>query len=117
MSADVTLERLTPLFLGAVDSLTDASFAQPTALPGWTRAHVVAHVHSNAEALRRLVRWAHTGEESRMYASPEQRADEIQAGAKLDAPTLRSLVHRSAAALADELVELTPDERGHIVIT
>jgi maleylpyruvate isomerase len=117
MSADVTLERLTPLFLDAVDSLSDASFARPTALPGWTRAHVVAHVHSNAEALRRLVRWARTGEESRMYAGPEQRADDIEAGAKLAPPTLRSLVHGSAAALADELAELTPAERQHIVIT
>lgn len=117
MSADATLERLTPLFLNAVDSLSDAAFAEPTVLPAWTRAHVVAHVHSNAEALRRLVSWARTGEESRMYASPQQRADEIGIGAKLEPATLRTLVHESAVALADELTQLTPDEREHIVIT
>ena len=43
--------------------------------------HVVAHVHYNARALRRLVQWATTGTENRMYASPEQRASEIEAGA------------------------------------
>jgi maleylpyruvate isomerase len=117
MSTDATLERLTPLFLNAVDSLSDSAFAEPTALPGWTRAHVVAHVHSNAEALRRLVSWARTGEESRMYASPEQRADEIETGAKLEPATLRSLVHESAAALDHELNQLTPDQHEHVVIT
>jgi maleylpyruvate isomerase len=117
MSADATLERLTPLFLSAVDSLSDASFADPTALPGWTRAHVVAHVHSNAEALQRLARWARTGEESRMYASPAQRSDEIESGAKLQPATLRAIVHRSAAALAAGLAQLTVTEREHIVIT
>ena len=43
--------------------------------------HVVAHVHYNARALGRLVQWATTGTENRMYASPEQRASEIEAGA------------------------------------
>ena len=117
MNADATLEQLTSVFLDAVDSLSDASLSEPTALPGWTRAHVVAHVHSNAEALRRLVSWARTGQESQMYASPEQRADEIEIGAKLEPATLRELVHDTAAALSDELAQLTSDEREHIVIT
>jgi maleylpyruvate isomerase len=117
MSADAMLDRLTPLFLGAVDSLSDASFAEPTALPGWTRAHVVAHVHSNAEALQRLARWARTGQETRMYESPTQRSAEIDRGAKLEPAALRALVHESAAALAAVLAQLTPTDREHIVIT
>lgn len=117
MSADATLDRLTPVFLNAVNSLSDESFAEPTALPGWTRAHVIAHVHSNAEALRRLVRWARTGEESRMYASPAQRSEEIETGAKLEPATLRELVFESAAALADDLARLNPVQRAHTVVT
>ena len=117
MSAVTTLERLTPMFLDAVDSLSDASFAEPTALPGWTRAHVIAHVHSNAEALRRLVGWARTGEESRMYASPAQRAEEIETGARLEPAMLRALVHDPPPALADDLTQLTAAQREHIVIT
>jgi maleylpyruvate isomerase len=117
MSAVTTLERLTPVFLNAVDSLNDAAFAEPTELPGWTRAHVIAHVHSNAEALRRLVRWARTGDESRMYASPAQRSEEIDSGAKLEPETLRALVHESAAKLANDLAQLTTAERASTVIT
>jgi maleylpyruvate isomerase len=117
MTADATLERLTPVFLDAVDSLSDSAFAEPTALPGWTRAHVVAHVHSNAEALRRLVSWARTEKESRMYASAAQRSEEIETGAKLEPATLRTLVHESATALTSELARLTLTEREHIVIT
>jgi maleylpyruvate isomerase len=117
MSADIMLPLLTPVFLNAVDSLSEASFAEPTALPGWTRAHVVAHVHSNAEALQRLVRWARTGDESRMYASPAQRSEEIESGARLEPGKLRALVHESAQALEDDLAQLTVAERANIVVT
>ena len=111
------LPLLTPVFLGAVDSLSDTSFAEPTSLPGWTRAHVIAHVHSNAEALQRLVRWARTGDESRMYASPAQRSEEIESGARLEPGRLRTLVHESAAALDDDLAQLTVAERANTVVT
>ena len=117
MSADTTLRQLTPVFLNAVDSLSDASFTEPTALPGWTRAHVIAHVHSNAEALRRLVGWARTGDESRMYASPAQRSEEIETGSRLNPGKLRALVHESAAALADDLAGLTIAQLESTVIT
>jgi maleylpyruvate isomerase len=117
MSADSMLGRLTPVFLAAVDSLSDASLAEPTALPGWTRGHVIGHVHSNAEALRRLVRWARTGEESRMYTSPAHRTEEIETGARLEPSTLRVLVHESAAALSDDLAQLALTQRAHTVVT
>ena len=117
MSADPMLDQLTRGFLKAVDSLTDASFAEPTALSGWTRAHVVAHLHSNAEALRRLVKWARTGNESPMYASAAQRTEEIETGGLLEPEKLRALVHESAAALADDLAQLTPAQRARTVIT
>jgi maleylpyruvate isomerase len=117
MSADSMLLQLTPVFLDAVDSLSDASFTEPTSLPGWTRAHVIAHVHSNAEALRRLVGWARTGEESRMYASPAHRSEEIERGARLDPGELRALVHESARALADDLAGLTAVQLDNTVIT
>ena len=67
----------TALFTTSVERLSDADLAAMTRLRGWSRRHVVAHVGLNAEALRRLVRWASTGEPTPMYASPEQRAREI----------------------------------------
>ncbi|WP_344955671.1 maleylpyruvate isomerase N-terminal domain-containing protein [Actinomadura miaoliensis] len=111
------MDRGTELFLGAVDRLTDEELAAPTALDGWTRRHVVAHVHGNAEALRRLLDWAATGVENRMYAGPRQRAEEIEALAALPAGELRTLVHRSARALAEDMDALPEDAWRSPVVT
>lgn len=107
----------TQLFLGVVDALDDVDFRSPTALPGWTRAHVVAHVHYNAEALRRLVHWAATGERTPMYESAEQRAAEIEEGATLPTGQLRALVRGSAEALSIDLERLTEEQLRHEVVT
>lgn len=117
MSGRDWMDHGTKLFLGAVAGLDEASFDAPTALPGWTRRHVVAHVHFNALALRRLVSWARTGVESLMYAGPEQRAQEIETGAALPARELRRLVEWSAEDLANDLDDLTPDQWRHEVVT
>jgi maleylpyruvate isomerase len=117
MNALVWTETGTRLFLDELGKVGDRQFAEPTRLPGWTTAHLVAHVHFNAEALRRLVSWAATGVENRMYASPEQRATEISEGAQLDPATLRALVVDSAAALEADLASLTEDAWDATVVT
>lgn len=86
-----------------VDRLTDADFAAPSALPGWTRAHVIGHIALNAEALHRLALWARTGVETPMYASLEQRAADIQSAATLPPSTLRRDLASTAARLEDAL--------------
>ncbi|MFC0527719.1 maleylpyruvate isomerase family mycothiol-dependent enzyme [Phytohabitans kaempferiae] len=65
----------------AVAGLDDAAAREPSALPGWTRGHVVTHLARNADALVNLLTWARTGEERPMYASPEQRTADIEEGA------------------------------------
>lgn len=101
----------TEMFLRQVDDLTDAELGAASTLPGWSRKHVIAHVHYNAEALRRLVSWAGTGVEHRMYANPRQRAEEIESGALLAPTALRKLVHQSAHALLLEFDAL-PEVAG-----
>ena len=71
----------TRLLLAGLDRLDDASLDEPCALPDWPRRHLLAHVASNAEAIGRLLTWARTGVETPMYASPEQRAADIETGA------------------------------------
>lgn len=95
----------TALFLSHIDG---ADLDAPSALDGWTRRHLVAHVHFNACALMRLLSWAETGVENRMYASSEQRAAEIEEGAGWDPTLLRSRVHDSARQLAATLDALPP---------
>ncbi len=72
----------------------DDDFVRPTALPGWTRRHLVAHVAANADALGNLVRWAATGRRTPMYATPEERAAGIEQGARMSADELRVVAAR-----------------------
>jgi len=107
----------TELFRDALARLTDAELDAPSLLPGWTRKHVVVHVHHNAEALRRLVRWAATGVEHRMYKDERQRTDEIEASMPLPAARVRALVAQSADALSADLDALSPDAWSRLVVT
>src|ERR1700722_20836800 len=80
----------TERLLAEVAGLPDEALRAPTALPGWTRAYLLAHIAANADALRNLIHWARTGEERRMYASSEAREAGIAAGAELPPPDLRA---------------------------
>ncbi|ELP69810.1 maleylpyruvate isomerase family mycothiol-dependent enzyme [Streptomyces turgidiscabies] len=108
---DAMLEWLakgTAAFEAAVHRATDASLVRPSYLPGWSRAHVVAHMARNADALLNLLNWARTGVETPMYASPYQRAGEIEEGARRPADALRADLLQADGRLAGELDAL-PD--------
>lgn len=89
----------TEFLVQAVDALPDDALRAPSALPGWNRTHVVAHVARNAEALVRLATWARTGVETPMYPSAEQRAADIEASAANPVEVLR----RELVSTADQL--------------
>ncbi|HET9969425.1 MAG TPA: maleylpyruvate isomerase N-terminal domain-containing protein [Streptosporangiaceae bacterium] len=88
----------------AAGGLDPARLAGPSRLPGWTRGHVLSHLARNADALVNLLTWARTGTEARMYASPADRADGIEAGAGRALPEqladLTAAGQRFAAAAA-----------------
>ncbi|HEY2696478.1 MAG TPA: maleylpyruvate isomerase family mycothiol-dependent enzyme [Pseudonocardiaceae bacterium] len=100
------LRQGTTCLLAAVDNLTDDLLRAPSALPGWTKAHVVGHLARNAEALIRLANWAGTGVETPMYASRDQRAVEIEEAANLSGAVLRSEVATTARALDEAIATL-----------
>lgn len=89
----------------------------PSALPGWTRGHVVAHVAANADALGNLVHWAATGEPTPMYASPEERAAGIDKGGHLPAAELTAWLRRSVDALETAMAELGDAQWQSSVVT
>ncbi|WP_405863679.1 maleylpyruvate isomerase family mycothiol-dependent enzyme [Streptomyces sp. NBC_00005] len=99
----------TAAFEAAVDRVTDAGLARPSHLPGWSRAHVVAHVARNADALVNLLTWARTGVETPMYATTDQRASEIEEGAGRPVGELRAALLAADGRLAEELTTL-PEE-------
>jgi maleylpyruvate isomerase len=105
------------LFLAALARLGDDELALPTALDGWTGKHLTAHVAANADALRNLVHWARTGEETPMYSSTEQRGADIEAGAQRPAGELRDWARSSALALDEDLSTLDDEQWGHEVRT
>ncbi len=72
--------RATRKVLHALDDLTDERAAEPSRLPGWTRAEVITHLARNADALRGMVEAAARGEVGVMYPSVEARAQGIAAG-------------------------------------
>ena len=107
MSARAWMDSGTALLLQQLEQLGDSDLDGPSALPGWTRRHLVAHLHFNACALIRLASWADTGLENRMYSSPDQRAAEIVEGSRWDARSLRAAVSESASDLAKALDALS----------
>jgi maleylpyruvate isomerase len=86
---------------GHVDRLTDDELTADSALPGWSRAHVVAHLARNADALVNLLTWARTGVETPMYPSRAARDAGIEATAALPPAELRA----DYAAACDQLAE------------
>jgi maleylpyruvate isomerase len=93
-------------FARVLNDLPDAALGEASVLPGWTRAHVVAHVGYNARALVRLVEWARTGEVTPMYTSAKQRDAEIERGSTLPAQALRHLAAHAAIHLDVEWRDL-----------
>ncbi|MFE5256795.1 maleylpyruvate isomerase N-terminal domain-containing protein [Streptomyces coelicoflavus] len=107
----------TESLLDAVAGLDEDALSAPSALPDWTRGHLVAHVAANADALGNLVHWAATGEERPMYASAEERAAGIAKGPALSAGELRSWLTDSAQKLAAGLDGFTDEQWGREVVT
>jgi maleylpyruvate isomerase len=54
---------------------------EPSALPGWTRGHVLAHLARNADSLVNLLTGARTGTDIPQYASEQARDQGIEEGA------------------------------------
>ncbi|MFF5018052.1 maleylpyruvate isomerase family mycothiol-dependent enzyme [Streptomyces sp. NPDC001165] len=62
----------TERLLTAVAKLDNASLAEPSRLPGWTRGHILAHLARNADALVNVL------DGRPMYASAEARDADIE---------------------------------------
>ena len=75
------VEQATEELLRTVADLDPAAVSGPSKLPGWTVGHVLTHIARNADAYTNLLTWARTGVETPPYATPEARAEGIEAGA------------------------------------
>ncbi len=103
------LNDATKRLVRTVDSLDDESLSTPSGLPGWTRAHVVAHLALNAEGLAGVLRGRIEGEPTTMYASDESRGSDIEELAAADRAELRERFLAGTTLIADA-VDRLPDE-------
>jgi maleylpyruvate isomerase len=107
------VDRYTEQLLATARSLDPGSLGRPSLCPGWTRGHILTHIARNADALVNLVTNATTGSSTPMYASPDAREEDIEAGAgrplaeqvaDLEASAARFAT--AAAGLTEELSEI-----------
>jgi maleylpyruvate isomerase len=90
-----TLGHSADRFLDAARALTDNDMLLPSALPGWTRAHLLTHVAQSADSRTGMLRAAQAGLIGEQYPSEQARADAIEAGARRPAAIIRADVSRA----------------------
>jgi maleylpyruvate isomerase len=93
----------TARLIASAEQLNDAGVAQASRLPGWTRGHVLTHMARNADGGVNLLTWARTGVVTPQYASLEQRAADIEAGAGRPAREQVADLRESTDRLAEAL--------------
>lgn len=97
---------------GLMTRMGDDAFAAPSALPGWSRAHVLTHVARHADAMINLLKWAATGKETPAYASIEARNADIESGAARTPAEIRDDVIDSSDRLALAVRKLPKEAWG-----
>ncbi|MER7787335.1 maleylpyruvate isomerase family mycothiol-dependent enzyme [Streptomyces sp. NPDC097640] len=94
-----------------LDGLTEAAAREPSALPGWSRAHVLAHIDGVGSALARQVRFAMQGELVEVYDGGRPARDAgIEAGAKRTADELRHAVAETLTEVEGALTAVGPQD-------
>jgi uncharacterized protein (TIGR03083 family) len=107
----------TGLLLDTTSGWDEEEYLALSALPGWSRKHLVAHVAANADALGNLVHWAATGAKTPMYSSPEQRNADIEAGGARPSAELAAWLRESAERLATGIAGLDAERWRAEVVT
>ncbi len=107
------IDDATQRLLGDARILADSDLRAPSLLPGWTRAHVLAHLARGADAMRNLLVGARSGQVRPAYASAEARQAGIDEGAAMTAKDLTADLADSAMALRTVARQL-PDEAWQV---
>lgn len=92
-----------------VDGLHGDDWQAPSLLPGWTRAHVVAHLALNGEALHDVLRGELEKEQVPMYESQESRDQDIADLAGAEPADLRKRLLTTLTQFTDALLAVPAD--------
>ncbi len=103
------IDQATQRLLDAARVITEPDLRAPSLLPGWTRAHVLAHLARGADAMRNLLIGARSGQDRTAYASAEAREADIQSTAAARPNELTADLADSAMAFR-AIARQLPDE-------
>ncbi|WP_051208507.1 maleylpyruvate isomerase family mycothiol-dependent enzyme [Propionicicella superfundia] len=100
----------TQRLLGDTIQISDEDWEGSSHLPGWTRAHVAAHLARNADAYRGIVEGVVDGTTVAMYPGDESRAWAIERGSEQTPLELQIDLDTSASRLAGAFDRLRPEQ-------
>jgi maleylpyruvate isomerase len=104
------LRAATRRLLRDAEGLDDERVREPSRLPGWNRAEVLAHLARNADGTTRMVEAAARGEVAAQYPGGiDQRAADIAAGRDERMSVLLADVRRSHDRMMDAFTALPAD--------
>src|ERR1700746_1657103 len=109
------IDQATQRLLDTARIITEPDLRARSELPGWTRAHVLAHVARNADAMRNVLAGVRTGQDRPGYASAEAREAGIEQGAGRPARERTTDLAESARALRTVARQL-PDEGWRVPV-
>ena len=109
------VDQATERLLATASKLPDVS--TPSLLPGWTRGHVLTHIARHADGFCNLLSWARTGVENPAYASPQARAEGIEAGAGRPLEEQIEDIRTSHERLADAAAAMTGEAWTFLIPT
>jgi maleylpyruvate isomerase len=93
------IDQATQRLLDAARVIAEPDLRSPSLLPGWSRAHVIAHLAGGADAMRNLLGGVRSGRDRAAYASAAARDAAIESGAARTTAELMTWLADSAVAL------------------
>jgi maleylpyruvate isomerase len=115
MADPLDLSEATRRLIRSADALTEDQFAEPSGLPGWTRAHVLAHLALNAEGLAGALTGVVEGRRVPMYASQEARDGDIEDLAGHEPSVVRTRLLAACTDLADAIAAVPEDQADAVI--
>lgn len=99
--------RGTAYFARVLNELSDPDLDAPSAIPGLSRRHIIAHVGYHARVLSEIVAWARTGQSGALPRPAEPSKSDVEIAVTLPARALRYLFHHSEVHLNVEWRDLS----------
>lgn len=100
----------------SVDALTEEQMRGPSFLPGWSRAHLIAHLALNGEGLAGVLKGLAHDQSVPMYRSDEARDADIEDLATAEPADLRDRLMAAGTAFAEAMQRVPEQAWARVVL-